>query len=570
MHFHRLWSRLAPYVARLLPALVVAAVLAASIMVQRDLPPTHLTACTGYAGPPSVTGVSPSQGSLNGGTSVIISGLGFCATTSIQFGTTPAPGYTVISDTSIQVFSPAHALGQVDVTVTTTIATSPKTAADLYSYISAACSTTQYQLPGNDGVTWRTIDPALLTVTFTPSVSSLVILTGNADLWTSTSGVNQDIGIGVDGGAYPRVAGQPEAWKESGGSAGTFSPNAATVEAVLQVAAGIQYTAELEWKANHLASGTIWAGAGTVGGRYSPTCLSFRLVPAASSSTLPSYVQYHLSGSTGTTWTPMDAGGGLTLPTFTAPSSGSIVVSGSADLWTATAGFNQDIGITVNGLLVSWKESGGLAGTFSPNAAYVMGVVPVVSTGTYTAALVWKAHKNGASTIYAGAGPIFGKYSPTSITLIFMPAGTAIDAVTTGQPHLFGSNGSTWGAMDPALNIPSFTPTQDCEVVVSANADLWTANAGFNQDIGISVSGGVFPSVSGLPEAWKESGGLSGTYSPNAAYVHLVLFLRAATSYGFSLVWKANHGGASNIYAGAGPLAGSNSPTRLTLQPQNC
>ena len=41
----------------------------------------------------------------------------------------------------------------------------------------------------------------------------------------------------------------------------------------------------------------------------------------------------------------------------------------------------------------------------------------------------------------------------------------------------------------------------------------------FNQDIGISVIGGVYPTTAGQPEAWKESGGFAGTFSPNAAFV---------------------------------------------------
>jgi hypothetical protein len=34
------------------------------------------------------------------------------------------------------------------------------------------------------------------------------------------------------------------------------------------------------------------------------------------------------------------------------------------------------------------------------------------------------------------------------------------------------------------------TPAQTCLAIAGVNADLWTANAGFNQDVGIAVSGG--------------------------------------------------------------------------------
>jgi hypothetical protein len=89
-------------------------------------------------------------------------------------------------------------------------------------------------------------------------------LTANADLWTSTSGLNQDIAISVNGA----IAG----WKESGGFT-TFSPNAAFLETLAAMSAGTAYTIKIQWKANKPAgSGTIYAGAGN--GPYSPTRLT--------------------------------------------------------------------------------------------------------------------------------------------------------------------------------------------------------------------------------------------------------------------------------------------------------
>jgi hypothetical protein len=65
-----------------------------------------------------------------------------------------------------------------------------------------------------------------------------------------------------------------------------------------------------------------------------------------------------------------------------------------------------------------WKESGGFAGTFSPNAAYVQTVVQLSGGTTYTFSLQWKTNKNApGATIYAGAGPINTKFSPTSLTV---------------------------------------------------------------------------------------------------------------------------------------------------------
>jgi hypothetical protein len=467
--------------------------------------------------------------------------------------------------------------------VTKGTTTSVVSAVDQFTYINiapnAACSTAQYSLTGNDGSTWANIDATKLSLTFIPSVDSYAILGGNADLWTQQAGYNQDFGIAVTGPAFPTISGKPEAWKESGGLAGTFSPNAAYVQTVIPVTAGQTYTAKLVWKANQPDAGTIWAGAGPIGGKYSTTCVNVKLVPVSQASVVAksSGSQYSLANSDGKTWQDVDAAN-LSLP-FVAPSSGVILVSGNADLFTSSAGFSQDFGVAVSGAGYpsaagqpeAWKESGGFAGTFSPNAAFVQAVVPV-NAGSYTAKLQWKSSKAGLGAIYAGAGPIGGKFSPTKLTLVFLSGASApIDKTSTSQYSLTSSNGSTWSAMDAGNLTLSYTPANDCQALVSANADLWTANAGYNQDIGISMASGGAASSPAVADGWKESGGFSGTFSPNAANVQVSETLQAGHTYTFQLIWKANRPAAgATIYAGAGPINAKFSPTRLTLQPIGC
>src|SRR5207237_10773264 len=79
-----------------------------------------------------------------------------------------------------------------------------------------------------------------------------------------------------------------------------------------------------------------------------------------------------------------------------APASSSVAMVGaSMDLWTSQPGFNQDLGLFVcdssvtscasfsSFSLLAWKESGGFAGTFSPNAAYAEAVLGVSSAHNY-------------------------------------------------------------------------------------------------------------------------------------------------------------------------------------------
>ena len=435
-----------------------------------------------------------------------------------------------------------------------------------------AMSAQQYRLPSSDGATWQDMDGTNLSLSFTPSASEVAVISANADLWTASAGFNQDVGIWLKAGG---AAGSIVAWKESGGFAGTFSPNAAAVQVAIPVAAGTTYSAKLDWKTNKPAMGaTIFAGAGPIAAQFSPTRLTVTLIPSGSFATAASTQQYSLANSDGATWQPVDATTKLTA-SLSPSASGLAVVTANADLWTANAGLNQDLGVfvSVNGgaeQLVAWKESGGFAGTYSPNAAFIQATWPVAAGSTYAFRLEWKTNRSAPNaTIYAGAGPIASLYSPTRLTVIEEPNGTVQSAVTASQYTFGGSNGVTWQAIDSTALKLTFTPPATASYVVSGNADLWTSAVGLNQDLGIQVTGGAYATPTVV--AWKESGGFAGTYSPNAAYVEAVLNLQGGTSYTIVLAWKANvPAGAGAIWAAAGPLPGGGpySPTRITAIPQ--
>jgi hypothetical protein len=433
-------------------------------------------------------------------------------------------------------------------------------------------STQQYFLANNDGSLWVEMDPTLA-LPFRPAFNGMAIVTGNADLWTANAGYNQDIGVFISAGGTDTIV----AWKESGGFAGTYSPNAAFVQGIAPVTAGTLYTVKLKWKTNKPAGGaTIFAGAGPIGGKFSPTRLTVQILPAASPNltTKSSMQQYSLINSTGSDWVEIDPLLGLSVT----PTVDSIaILSANVDLWTANSGYNQDVGIFVSpspnafpNNLVAWKESGGFAGTFSPNAAFVQTQFAMTAGVTYTLKLRWKANRSASGvTIFAGAGPA-GNFSPTRLTAQLIPAGAGLlgSAATVFQYQQTNSNGGTWTDLDAPYLSLTITPSVNSLAVLSGNADLWTANAGYNQDIGITVTGGSsYPTVVGQPEAWKESGGFAGTYSPNAAFVQTVILLQAGVTYTVRLQWKTNlNAPGATIFAGAGPYWGGFSSTRLMAQ----
>jgi hypothetical protein len=439
-----------------------------------------------------------------------------------------------------------------------------------------------FSLASSNGATWQDMVSSDCASPFTsltcprvqvaPTVSQSVALRGNADLFTDTAGYNQDIGIFVsdNGGADTLLT-----WKESGGFAGTFSPNAAYVQALYNMTGGHTYVFKLKWKTNKNAPGvTIYASAG--GGTSFPgrsdTSLAAETFPAAG--TQPILVTQNtgnfdsLLSSNGTTWQPMDAA----LTTTLNPSANSTALLGAnADLFTDTSGYNQDIGlfVSVDGTtptLVAWKESGGFAGTYSPNAAYVKEIYPMTGGHTYNFSLYWKTNKNAPGvTIYASAGngTSFPGRSPTSLLAETIAAGAnPYSAVKTNFSSLANSDGTTWQLVDPALNV-TVPGSDNTNALLGANVDLYTGNIGYNQDIGIFVSdnGGADTLV-----AWKESGGFGGTYSPNAAYVQSTLPLASGHTYVFKLKWKTNiNAPGATIYAGAGAGAPF-SPTRLVAE----
>jgi len=460
------------------------------------------------------------------------------------------------------------------VTVTTPSGTSATSSADKFTYVLTctatstpaalkASSTSQYSLASSDGASWQEIDAGNLRLACAPTASQSLLLSANADLWTANAGFNQDLGIFVsDNGGGDQLL----AWKESGGFAGTFSPNAAYVQYLFNMTSGHTYVFKLKWKTNKPAAGaTIFAGAGS--GTFSPTSLLAEAFPTGLAPNFAvSTQQYTLANSNGATWQTIDA---TNLSTTLSPSGAATAVLGAnADLWTANAGFNQDLGIFVsdNGgadTLVAWKESGGFAGTFSPNAAFIKATYTMTGGHTYVFKLKWKTNKNapGATIVAAaGASPTF---SPTSLLAETIAAGAnPYSAVSTSQYSLPNSDGSTWQAIDAALNV-TVTPGANTNGIVGANADLWTANAGFNQDLGIFVSdnGGADVLV-----AWKESGGFAGTFSPNAAFAQALYAMSSGHTYVFKLKWKTNKNApGATIYAAAGGPAPF-SPTRLTVE----
>ena len=102
-----------------------------------------------YSGGPVIASVSPAYGTTAGGTTVTLGGSGFTGATAVAFGGTAAGSFTVNSDASITVTSPAAAAGTVDITVTTPLGTSLASSADQFLYEGAPTVTSISPNSGN-------------------------------------------------------------------------------------------------------------------------------------------------------------------------------------------------------------------------------------------------------------------------------------------------------------------------------------------------------------------------------------------------------------------------------------
>jgi hypothetical protein len=96
-----------------------------------------------YHTTPTISSITPASGLLAGGSSITITGTNFTGASAVDFGTTPASSFNVISSTEIQATVPAASTpGLTDVTITTPEGTSLPTAPDAgYLYVTASAYT---------------------------------------------------------------------------------------------------------------------------------------------------------------------------------------------------------------------------------------------------------------------------------------------------------------------------------------------------------------------------------------------------------------------------------------------
>jgi hypothetical protein len=321
-----------------------------------------------FAYTPSVTGVSPGFGPLEGGNDVEVTGVGFstaAGATSVSFGGNSASSVSCSSNSSCSAVAPAGT-GTVDVTVTVGGETSPTVAADQYEYLDVPLVTGVTPSSGTlEGGTAITISgegfaPGSTSVKVGPNEASGVNCASSSTCTATTppgSGVN-DVTVTTSSGTSPpnppddqftyrpTVTGVvPSSGPESGGTAVTISgSDFSTSPGGTTVDFGPVAATEVSCSSSTTCTATSPAGTGTVdvtatvagGTSLGSPADQFTYIPAPvvtavspSSGPIAGGTQVTISGSGFTGATAVDFGS-VPATTFSVASDASITATAPA------------------------------------------------------------------------------------------------------------------------------------------------------------------------------------------------------------------------------------------------
>ncbi len=415
-----------------------------------------------YTAAPVVSGVDPSGGPTGGGTTVTVTGSGFTGATGVTFGTTAAPGYTVISDIEITATSPPGT-GVVNVRVTTPGGESAVTPADQFTYTSVPAPTVSSISPTSGplfGGTAVTITGTNLTgateVTFGTTRALGFTVVSDTEI-TATSPAKppgpQDVRVTSPGGesgtgevftyvAAPTVGTvSPASGPEAGGTSVTISGNHLTAArevsfgAVVSTQVTVVSDTEITAVSPPGAAGTVDITVATPYGTSIPSGtdhFTYVAAPVVTSVTPPSG---GIGGGTSVTITGSGFTGATAVAFGTNPAATFVVVSDTEITTTSPAGSAGAVAVIVTGAGGPSEPDGDSTFTYlgpgevtdvSPSAGPVAGGTQVTITGSgFTGATAVAFGTNPAATFVVASDTQITAVSPAGV------AGTVDVTVTT-------------------------------------------------------------------------------------------------------------------------------------------
>ncbi len=498
-----------------------------------------------YQAAPTVSGVSPGNGPVAGGTSVTISGGNYANVSQVYFGSKAATSFTVNSSSQITATAPAgtDSTGWVDVRVVTPGGESAVSSADQFVYGPAVTSSSPTSGPVGGGTTVTITGTGFqsdggVTVVLVGgggSLSNLKVvsdtqITGvtpakspiSASLVLETAGTSgQANSLFISAGGFnflPTVSSvSPAQGALAGGSSVTITGTGFT--GASQVWFGS--TAATSFRVNSSTSITATAPAGS----DSTGWVDVRVVSnneESATTTADQFVYGPTITSLSPTSGPVDGGTQITLTGTGFKSDGGVASVLVNNLAATSVTVSSDTSLTAvvpaatNGLsgtaavVVKMKGTTGQASTASATAPQVFAYVPRVGslTGTQTPVVGAVAGGTSVSVIgngFAGATKVlFGSTAATSFTV---NSNTSITAVSPP-----GSDSTGWvdirvitPAGESAVNgndqfvygptIASISPTSG---PIAGGTVLTVTGTGFNSDGGVAhayVGPSIAPSI---------------------------------------------------------------------------
>lgn len=465
-----------------------------------------------YYATPVITSISPSTGSANGGTSVVIIGSNFVGVTGVSFGGTSALSYTVNSTTQITAVTPARAVGVAQVAVTNPAGSAISPANYTY-FAQPTISSISPNVGSNVGGTTVVISGTNLTgvtaVTFAGraatsfTVNSATQITAVTPTGTIGSAAVQVVSPGgTANGTYTYSVSAPTISNLNPASGSTSGGNSVVITGTnLLAATAVSFggTAALSYTINSATQITAVAPARAAGAvTLTVTTPGGSATSTYTYSTTPTITALSvLSGTTsgGTTVTITGTNfTGATAVTFGGTNATSFAVVSSTQINAVTparvaGGVTVDV-ITPGGTaraaqVYTFVASAPTISTISPNVGTTLGGNSITITGTNLIGTT-------GITINGVAATSVNVVSSTSVTAV-TPAGTAGAknvVLTTAGGSVTAAGGFNYVA--PPV-ITTFTPN---EGLLAGGETVTITGTGFTGTYSVTIGGTAAPIVS--------------------------------------------------------------------------
>ncbi|BAQ75352.1 cell surface receptor IPT/TIG domain-containing protein [Pseudomonas sp. Os17] len=504
---------------------------------------------------PTLTAVTPNNGSTAGATSVTLTGTNLTGATAVSFGGTSATGYIVNNATTITATTPAHAAGAVNVVVTTPGGTAtltngytynvpPPTVGPVSATVAANSSANPITLSLSGGAassvavataaSHGTATASGTSITYTPTAGysgsdSFTYTATNASGTSSPATVTITVSAptlaitpttlpdGIQGTAYNQTV------TATGGTTPyTYAISAGSLPAGLSLNTSsgvISGTPTVSGTFNLTVTATD-ANSATGSRAYTlqinglpPVANAVSATVAANSSANP--ITLNITG-----------GAASSVAIATAASHGTATASGTSITYTPTAGYSGSDSFTYTATNAS--------GTSSPATVTITVSAPSItlSPGSLSNGSVGTAY---SQTVTATGGTAPYTYAITSGSL---PAGLILNTTTgaiSGTPMADGTLNLTITATDAnsATGSQAFSITIGVQApVANAVSATVAANSSANP-ITLNITGGAASSVAiatAASHGTATASGTSITYTPTAGYSGSDSFTYTATN----------------------------------------